>query len=117
MASIGSVIDWDDHGLLAGLIGVEPYVKYQMRSVAEKINSEGISYMKNNAPWTDQTGAARNGLNGQVFSDDDGVAIVFYHSVFYGIFLELKNSGKYAIINPTIQVMGPKAIQMMEHIL
>jgi hypothetical protein len=59
---------------------------------------------KNGAPWTDRTGNARQELNG--FTEDVSMTVVeiyLAHKMDYGVWLELKNSGRYAIILPTIE--------------
>lgn len=59
---------------------------------------------KNNAPWTDRTGHARQGLRG--FVEDisaSTVALYLTHSVDYGVHLELRFQGRYAIILPTLE--------------
>lgn len=59
---------------------------------------------KNNAPWTDRTGNARQGLRGWVQENPNAVRLILQHSIVtYGIFLELKNGGRYAIILPTLE--------------
>jgi len=63
----------------------------------------GVGNMKVNAPWTDRTGAARSGLHARTEHSKTRHAIVFAHSVPYGIWLEVKNSGKYEIIMPTVR--------------
>jgi hypothetical protein len=65
------------------------------------------SWMKQNAPWTDQTGAARNGLRADVQTTTNSVAIVIYHSVPYGVFLEVRWGGKYAILRPALAYGTP----------
>lgn len=60
-----------------------------------------------NAPWTDQTGDARAGLSQVTLLSDESVKVTLYHSVYYGIFLEICNGGKYRIIVPTIIEVGP----------
>lgn len=65
------------------------------------------SWMKQNAPWTDQTGAARNGLRAEVHGGGNTVAIVLYHSVPYGVFLEVRWGGKYAILRPALAYGTP----------
>lgn len=65
------------------------------------------NYMRNEAPWKDQTGNARNGLMARAFREGDEVGIDLFHSVPYGIFLEVRFNGAYAIIQPTIDHMGP----------
>jgi hypothetical protein len=75
------------------------------------------SHAKTNAPWTDQTGNARQGLRAEAFRESDNMGIVLYHQVPYGIWLELANGGKYAIIDETIGVMGPQVMASLERIL
>jgi hypothetical protein len=79
--------------------------------------TEGQNYMRSNAPWNDRTGNARQGLFGRAFKDGKGYTIVYYHTVSYGIFLERRWSGKYQIIAPTVEVMGPKVMSDFNHIL
>lgn len=65
-------------------------------------------YAQSNAPWDDRSGAARDGLTAEY--EDAGLfkhAIVLYHTVDYGIWLEIRWNGRYAIIVPTIEHMGP----------
>ena len=72
------------------------------------VEQEGVAYAKQNAPWTDQTGNARNGLGGATDVQADDVTVYFFHQVPYGIYLETRFSGRYQIIAPTLQVMGPR---------
>ena len=74
-----------------------------MTAAAAYTASATEAYMKQNAPWTDRTGAARNGLGAKVYTSATKVAVVLYHSVDYGIWLELRWGGKYAIIRPALQ--------------
>lgn len=76
------------------------------------------THMKQNAPWTDQTGNARQGLRAEAYDlSDTEKGIILYHQVPYGIWLEVKYSGKYAIILPTIEVMGPEVMAALENTL
>lgn len=75
------------------------------------------NYAKNNAPWQDQTGNARNGLAARAFREGSNAGIVLYHQVPYGIWLEVKNSGEYAIISPTIDHYGPIVMARLQRIL
>lgn len=60
------------------------------------------TWMRSNARWTDRTTNARNGLFATV--DDtigtDAWLLILSHSVAYGIWLEVANSGKFAIVRP-----------------
>jgi len=59
---------------------------------------------KLNAPWTDRTGNARNSIAGTLAEKQgDTVLGHLLIGVYYGVFLELKNHGKYRIVFPTIE--------------
>lgn len=76
------------------------------------------THMKTKAPWTDRTSNARSGLAAQAVKESDDVySIIMTYSVRYGIFLEVCNDGKYAIVKPTLVVYGPKVIAMTEKLL
>lgn len=70
-------------------------------------------YARSNAPWTDRTSNARNGLFGAANRDGPNYVITVYHTMPYGVWLEVRNSGRYAIIEPTIRNVGP---QVMDHV-
>lgn len=63
-------------------------------------------YMRQNAPWTDRTANARGGLFAKNVSQLGTYAIVCYHTVPYGIWLEIAHDGHFRIIQPTIQAEG-----------
>lgn len=78
----------------------------------------GEEYMKSNAPWTDQTGNARQGLKGEPYGDGKSTfGVVYFHQVPYGIWLEVKHSGEYSIIVPTVQVMGPEIMKQVDGLM
>jgi hypothetical protein len=56
------------------------------------------AYAKGNAPWTDRTGNARQGLTGLCIPAATGFTIYLFGTVFYQIYLELAHGGAYAII-------------------
>lgn len=87
--------------------------KARMVATAKYVAPQIQSDMRSNASWQDQTGNARNGLFTQVQVDTNHVAIVLYHSVPYGIWLELRWSGKYAIITPSLAKWGPKFFALL----
>jgi len=76
------------------------------------------SYARQNAPWTDRTGNARNGL--RVAHEKTPMVVhrlITYHSMPYGIWLEVRWSGRYAIIGPTMVAIAPQlAIVVAESI-
>jgi hypothetical protein len=90
-------------------------------------------HMKHNAPWTDRTTNARNGLFAKAAKlGGDIWGIIVAHSVDYGVYLELghehsvntKDGGTSTwtvaprpIIQPTIALYGPKVIGTLTRIL
>ncbi len=76
------------------------------------------TYLKTRAPWTDRTTNARNGLFATAVKETKRrFSIVLGHAVEYGIYLETRNEGKYAIILPTIQVYAPKVMKTLVKIM
>lgn len=65
---------------------------------AGKLESEA----KSQAGWVDRTGNARNGIFGSTQVVDGEIKIRVSHTMEYGVFLELANEGKHAILQPTI---------------
>lgn len=70
---------------------------------------ESVAFAKVNAPWTDRTGNARAGLHAAVnFGPEQNffAELILAHSVYYGIYLETRFSGKFAILMPTVNYIG-----------
>lgn len=81
-------------------------------------------YMKHNAPWTDRTTNARNGLFATAQKSGTRIAtsnfaIVLGHTVDYGVYLEegTENMKARPIIMPTIKVYAPKVMKTLTKIL
>jgi len=96
---IGHTLDWMA-ATLAGRIGTV------MEAGKEKIEN----YAKMNAPWSDRTGAARDGLTASVEEDGGEIVLELAHTVEYGIWLETIQDGAYAIIMPTLEALGPEIL-------
>lgn len=101
-----SRVKYDDKKLTANLRDYEAEVDRALRFIMEYHAADGMARMKMNAPWTDRTSAARNGLFTVVEGGRGHYTIVFSHSVHYGIWLEVKFSGRDAIIMPTVLEVG-----------
>jgi hypothetical protein len=84
-----------------------------IRRTLEYWAARAVSQMRQNARWTDQTSNARNGLATRVFVGQDEAALVLFHTMPYGIWLEVRWSGRYAIIGPTLNDIAPKVLQMV----
>lgn len=99
-------IRWEGD-LEIGLRQLKPKVKEGIIAAANYTAPVAQTYMRTNAKWTDRTGAARNGLNAKVDVKGDTIAIILYHTVPYGIWLEVRWGGRYAIIKPGMAYAGP----------
>lgn len=67
--------------------------------------------MRQNARWTDRTGNARNGLRARAQHLPGGAhSLVLYHTMPYGVWLEVRWGGKYAVIAPTMRQVTPKLL-------
>lgn len=78
-----------------------------MESGAERAQQ----YAQSHAPWSDITGMARAGLTGYVEMDGLEVVLNLEHSVDYGIWLEVANEGRFAIIMPTLELLAPEILR------
>lgn len=71
-------------------------------------------FLKTRAPWTDQTGNARSGLFTATKKEGNTFFLLLSHTMDYGIWLEVKDSGKYEIIVPALNDAArelPKLLQ------
>lgn len=82
-------------------------------TVAKKLESEA----KRNRPWTDRTNRARLGLTGSSEKAEDGVRVVLAHTVDYGIWLELAHEKRYAIVEPTVRMSAPPAVEGLKNLV
>ena len=113
-------------------------VKAAVVAVAQFIGARMENYAKANAPWTDRTANARQGLfyavdsaaggevsgsanlGGQeseaISAAKDIVTLYLSHSMTYGKWLELCNAGEYAIILKTMEAHYGELKQMLDNI-
>jgi hypothetical protein len=71
-------------------------------------------WMRENAPWDDRTGDAREGLGASVERHGLDYSLTIFHGVEYGVYLEVRWNGRYAILQPTIEHWGPHLMHEME---
>lgn len=110
-------VAWEDDGLSEGLRKGPERIGKELDAICAYLAPEVENWMKYNAPWKDQTSNARNGLAARPFSDGDGHGIVLYHQVPYGIWLEVRFSGRYAIIVPAMEEWGPRVMDSAKNLL
>lgn len=67
----------------------------------ENMAAQAEARMRTGAPWTDRTGAARGSLSATPEQSGRLFTLILAHGVSYGIWLEVSNDGRYAIVRPT----------------
>jgi hypothetical protein len=65
------------------------------------------AYAKQNAPWQDQTGDARKLLKALPLRSGHLTEVALFHGVYYGIYLELANAGKWGIVLRALEAHAP----------
>lgn len=96
----------DISGMVKGLNKLESTTDAAIRVYAEQGAEKMRDFAQENRKWTDRTGQARQRLHGYVGSISNGYRITLAHGVDYGIWLELANGKRFAIIPPTIEYVG-----------
>lgn len=91
----------------AGMSEYERALYQAIYTICLRRKPEIENWMKANAPWTDRTGNARQTLHVDVEAAVDRIAMVLAHGMFYGIYLETKNAGRYAIVTPAVDYWAP----------
>lgn len=112
------VFDWVDTGngavMRHRLQTLDEALGEKIHAVMEYQGGKAESHMKTSAPWRDRTGNARAGLSHTVMWHDKTHEIRLFHKMRYGIFLETRWAGRFAIILPTIQKFGPDTMRMLQ---
>jgi hypothetical protein len=85
-----------------------------VEDVLEFYRDQVEQWMKESAPWEDQTGDARDGLTAEVERRGSEFSLYVYHTVDYGIWLEVRWNGRYAILTPAVEHWGPFLMHEME---
>ena len=110
MASGGGV-QWDDRALINHLKTFNARADRAITAAIGYHATQAQAYARTNAPWTDRTSNARNGLFAKAERKVPHYRIIISHSVPYGVWLEIRWSGRYAIIRPTVDHEGPELMK------
>lgn len=96
-------INWDgDEQIIANMQRYSGLVVNTTEQFAQSWAPRLETDAKENAPWKDRTGNARQSLYARVEREGDQVYLYLSHGVDYGIYLEVSKAGRNAIIWPTI---------------
>jgi hypothetical protein len=120
-----SSFTFDASQIQRGLVQFDGRTHEYLLAISDYHAQRAQAEMRVNAPWTDRTGNARNGLfatpfgsrgtgvrgrsaSGRFTSGGASYGIDLYHSVPYGIWLERAHAGRYAAIVPVLSSEGHK---------
>lgn len=110
-------LNFDISDMLNGITETESKLDIAVGMLCETAakNLEGDA--KEQAKWTDRTGAARQRLQGYTYRTTTGWRIVLAHGVNYGIWLELANEKRFAIVGPLIDLASPYILKDFENLM
>lgn len=110
---------YDDTELLKGLQTLQGRSDMAFLAYADTAALKLQNHAKVNAPWTDRTGMARRQLAAGV-EDHTGrnlIRIYLAQGVNYGIWLELANEKRFAIIQPTINLKSGEVMRGLQNLM
>lgn len=88
-----------------------------VQGVGTIIASKAAAKSKAERPWTDRTHHAKQGLYGKVRREGTKFIIEHGHRVDYGVWLELANDGRYAILEKTLNELSPEFRNRVKQIM
>ena len=108
---------FDANNLIKGLAEREIKTRAALGLYADTVAKKMENHAKSNYKWAPKSGAAHQSLNSSWKWIGDVARVELSHGVYYGIYLELCNEKRYAIIKPTIDIISPQAIKGLNKIL
>lgn len=109
----GNSFQWSSDDMVTRLNAFDRKVHAAVVMVCDYQARRSESFMRQNARWTDRTSNARNGLHANTQHEDKKHTIILAHSMPYGIWLEVRWSGKYGIIPEAVRSGGDQLMAMM----
>jgi hypothetical protein len=117
MADFSRNIHFDSGSLGRNLATLDYKIDRAIDSVQEVVVIKGEAALKDEAPWTDDTGVARSSLWADGSKMPNGTRkIAMGHGVDYGIYLEKSNHGRFQAIMPQILKTGREFMRSLEHL-
>lgn len=109
---------WTDDTLIRNTKNFDVRLERGIVAVVERTATKVEGTAKRDAPWTDRTGNARNGLT-TTTDHDPGKrhVITLFHRVPYGIWLEVRADGKNAVIMPTLTKEGKAMMKLLSRLI
>lgn len=111
-----NVFDFDS--LSPALKALLPRLDAAVGLAFDSMEPRAENYARQNAPWTDRTGNARAGLFAKHQNKPlQEHSLTVYHTMPYGYWLELRWSGRYAIIGPTLLNTAPDLASLVTSVV
>ena len=117
MAGKQSGFYWQTETLFTNVKTLPSKLDRALAAAVEYAATRSETFMKQNAPWTDQTSNARNGLHTTPFHEGTSHGYTLAHGVPYGIWLEVRWDGRYGIIPQATQEGGMMVMSLMTKLL
>lgn len=104
--------------VLKNLKGFTPKLRRALQADSLVIAANMERWAKENSIWTDRTSHARLFITANVqWKNTNELMVSISHNVDYGVYLELCNEGKYAILEKAISEFAPEFIKGWKEII
>lgn len=80
----------------------------------QEASEELLQAAQRDAPWEDRSGDARDGLRVSVENIKGEVVLTLFHTIEYGLWLEVIQNGRFATIMPTLERYASKVMRNAE---
>lgn len=110
-------VDFDSQNLRKNITTFNSRLNRNVAALMDYNAAYTTGWLKQNAPWHDNTGAARSGLVTLPFSEGNKHELLMAYSVYYGIWLEVAHSGQWAIITPAMRIVGAKVMSDLQMLI
>jgi hypothetical protein len=104
-------VRWEDRAIVNQLKTFDLRIDRALTAAMAYHATRAVAYAKQNAPWTDRTSNARNALYARAERARPIYRIIVGHGMDYGIWLEVRWSGRYSIIRPTVDAEAPAVMK------
>lgn len=111
-------LTWDAGEFIASCVKFRTKFEASILILCQIAATKMEEYAKNEAPWTDRTGNARQYLTGQAdWISSEKIMIAVSHHMHYGYWLELAHGREYAILEESIEENVDELVRALKRLL
>lgn len=110
-------ISFKTDDVLKRLDAMQAKTRASLQIIADSAAKAMEEYAKRNARWTDRTGNARQRLKGSTRWEQSALIAAISHNVDYGMWLELCNEKKYAILEEALESQAQNLLDAYQRFL